>query len=127
MVRQTFTKTGNKRTFNFFKHFCPDKEFRFNAIQVNINEQLDRHRHTHQNNKSIILLMGDFTGGALCVEKDGKVIKHEEKYSPIEFDGNDYHWVEPFIGTRISFVFYTAYSWYVSKKKWTQNISKGRI
>jgi len=53
---------------------------------------------------SLIVALGDFTGGELLVE--GSV--HDVRYAPLEFDGwAQRHWTAPFAGERFSLVWFT--------------------
>eukprot|EP01050_Picozoa_sp_SAG11_P026754 SAG11_NODE_6525_length_1294_cov_5.594142_1_plen_123_part_00 len=53
---------------------------------------------------SMIVALGDFTGGELVVE--GEV--HDIRYAPLEFDGwKQKHWTNPFCGERFSVVWFT--------------------
>ena len=77
-------------------------DFPCNAITQNINQKYEPHTHQRQS-RSKIILFGDFTGGALCLE-DGT--RFSEKNVFFEFDGSMKHWVQPWEGDRISLVFY---------------------
>lgn len=53
---------------------------------------------------SLIVGLGDYTGGELVVEGEGKDIR----YRPLEFDGwAQRHWTRPFQGERYSLVWFT--------------------
>jgi hypothetical protein len=56
-------------------------------------------RHVDRRNMdgSWIVLLGSFTGGALCFD-DGRKISETCRWFP--FDGHHHHWVEPFEGDR---------------------------
>lgn len=55
---------------------------------------------------SLIVALGDFGGGALCVE--GKV--HDVRYQTLEFNGwTERHWTLPFTGERYSLVWFTPH------------------
>ena len=58
--------------------------------------------------ESIIIGMGDYTGGRLIVyDKEGKKNYIDINKKFVKFNGsNYYHEVEDWIGTRISLVFY---------------------
>ena len=51
---------------------------------------------------------GDYTGGELCVERNG-VCRYDIQYKPLVLDfSKHYHCVMPFVGNRFSLVFYTC-------------------
>ena len=77
-------------------------DFKVNSITININQEYKPHYHQRQS-KSMIMLLGGFEGGALCVE-DGTRISEQNRF--FEFDGGLKHWVEPWTGNRISVVYY---------------------
>jgi hypothetical protein len=53
---------------------------------------------------SMIVGLGDYTGGELCVED----AVHDIRYQPLEFDGWKLrHWTRPFSGERFSLVWFT--------------------
>ena len=53
---------------------------------------------------SMIYGLGDYTGGAICVEGTASDIR----YVPLEFDGwRQRHWTEPYEGERYSLVWFT--------------------
>jgi len=53
---------------------------------------------------SLIVALGDYTGGQLVVEGEEKDIR----YQPHEFDGwTQRHWTLPFTGERYSLVWFT--------------------
>ena len=54
---------------------------------------------------SLLVALGDFQGGELCVE--GETV--DVRYEPLEFDGwKKRHWTLPFRGERYSLVFFSA-------------------
>ena len=53
---------------------------------------------------SMIVGLGDYSGGGLFVEGD----LNDIRYHPLEFDGwRQRHWTEPFAGGRYSLVWFT--------------------
>lgn len=53
---------------------------------------------------SMIVGLGDYVGGALCVEN----VDHDVRYAALEFDGwHERHWTLPFGGERFSLVYFT--------------------
>eukprot|EP00913_Durusdinium_trenchii_P028819 g27024.t1 len=53
---------------------------------------------------SLIVGLGDYSGGELCVENDS----HDIRYKPLEFNGwTQRHWTKPFQGDRFSLVWFT--------------------
>lgn len=70
--------------------------------------------------KSLIVALGDFSGGELLVEG----VEHDVRYAPLEFDGWSHrHWTAPFAGERFSLVYFTpcgceARGWLKSRARW---------
>ena len=60
------------------------------------------HRHKNQG-LSYGILLGNFSGGALCVEDGSKFGNPNEWFS---LNGRLNHWVEPFEGERYSIIIY---------------------
>jgi transcriptional regulator with XRE-family HTH domain len=79
---------------------CTD--FDFNQVTLNYNHQMQPHRHKNQGISQAILI-GEFTGGALCVEDGSKFDNVNEWFN---FNGTLNHWVEPFEGERYSVIIY---------------------
>jgi transcriptional regulator with XRE-family HTH domain len=77
-------------------------DFEFSQVTLNYNHQMAPHRHKNKS-ISIGILLGDFTGGALCVA-DGS--RFEEKNVFFEFDGTKSHHTEIFSGERFSVILY---------------------
>jgi len=63
---------------------------------------MSKHRHANVGTSQAILL-GNFSGGALCIEKGERF---ETKNTWFTFDGKQLHWVEPFEGERFSIILY---------------------
>lgn len=77
-------------------------DFDFNQVTINYNHQMKPHKHKNQGLSKAILL-GEFSGGALCVEDGNKFDKVNEWFT---FNGTKDHWVEPFTGERYSIIIY---------------------
>ncbi len=77
-------------------------DFEFNQVTLNYNHLMLPHRHKNQG-LSYGILLGEFTGGALCVEDGSKFGNPNEWFS---FNGRLNHWVEPFEGDRYSIIIY---------------------
>jgi transcriptional regulator with XRE-family HTH domain len=77
-------------------------DFEFTQVTLNYNHEMKPHKHKNEGESQAILL-GDFEGGALCVE-DGN--RYDEKNVWFTFNGKINHWVEPFSGERFSLILY---------------------
>ena len=79
------------------------------TVVVNRNAQFMPHTDSGAGNGqsiSMIVGLGDYTGGELVVEGEPNNIR----YRPMEFDGwKQRHWTTPFEGERFSIVFFTPY------------------
>jgi hypothetical protein len=83
------------------------KDFEFNSIQLNYNYKLGPHRDRGNTGESVLVCLGEYTGGRTVVEYENKIIKYDAREMPIRFDGSKYiHYVEEFLGNRFSLVFY---------------------
>ena len=80
---------------------CPLKTFEF--AQLNRSVEMKRHVDSRNMDGSWIVLLGSFTGGALCFD-DGRRISDTGRWFP--FDGHHPHWVEPFEGDRFSIILF---------------------
>lgn len=76
--------------------------FDFSQVTLNYNHLMKPHKHKNIG-LSLCMLLGDFNGGALCLENGEKISR---KYVWISFDGKQNHWVEPFEGERFSIILY---------------------
>lgn len=100
-----------------------ERPFCFTSISVNSGYAAKLHRDGGNHGPSIGRAVGDFTGGLLgyfaeddkTMDLDTLKAHHEQEavYCDVKtgfqvFDGNRGHWVEPFQGERISFVFFTV-------------------
>jgi len=78
-------------------------DFSYTTIQVNKNVKSLPHIDMNNVGPSYIIGLGDYDGGDLVIEGFPYNIKNRWK----RFDGRDAHWVEPYIGTRYSIVYFT--------------------
>ena len=86
---------------NLAKNEIPD--FEYTTVQINKNILSLPHIDKNNVGESYIVALGDFEGGELVIEGEPFNIKDTWKI----FDGNCGHWVNPFVGTRYSLVFFT--------------------
>lgn len=86
------------------------EDFKYTSVQLNKNFPCPRHIDSKNVGTSILLCLGDYTGGELVVEgfnDDGSDAIIDNKNSLFQFNGAEYyHWVKPFIGKRYSLVFF---------------------
>ena len=80
---------------------APRQDFKF--AQLNRSIAMGRHRDKYNLAGSLLLLLGDFEGGALCFD-DGRRLTDTGVWIP--FDGHEEHWVEPFVGERFSIILF---------------------
>lgn len=89
----------------FSSLYFPDFEW-FN-LQLNKCFPIPPHYDSVNVGTSIILGLGDYTGGLLNVEYPDGVKEIDIQGQTYEFDGSKYkHWVDDFTGTRYSIVFF---------------------
>ena len=94
-----------------FKEFSdiyfPD--FEYLQLQLNKNFKCKPHRDSRNAGTSILVSLGDYTGGNTLVEQeDGNVVKYDSREKFVKFNGSKYlHWVEDFVGDRYSLVFFS--------------------
>jgi len=91
--------------------------FNWTEIQVNFNWASPPHYDKGNIGQSIILGLGDYTGGELNIAKyndDCSWVESIDIHDKIyKFDGSKYqHWTQPYQGNRMSIVFYN-----INKKK----------
>ena len=83
------------------------RNFKQSTIAINRNAQFRPHKDNGAGagqSTSLIVGLGNYTGGELMVEGSKKDIR----YNPIEFDGwKQRHWTLPFSGERFSLVWFT--------------------
>ncbi len=90
--------------FAYGKMVCP---FDFTSVQVNKNYKCDKHKDKGNYGDTLIVALGDFTGGELVVEFDDGEKFVDIKNRPFIFNGSQhYHYVNDYIGTRYSLVFH---------------------
>jgi transcriptional regulator with XRE-family HTH domain len=77
-------------------------EFEFTQVTLNLNHEMKPHKHKN-NSESLAMLLGEFEGGALCIENGQRFDNVNEWFT---FNGRLNHWVEPFIGERYSIILY---------------------
>tara|TARA_R110000824_G_scaffold108284_5_gene255107 strand:+ start:1055 stop:1630 length:576 start_codon:yes stop_codon:yes gene_type:complete len=84
-------------------------DFEFTHIQINKNFKCLPHRDKANIGESVLISLGDFTGGKTGVDfTDGRQILDSHN-QPVKFNGSRYtHWVEDFEGTRFSLVFFNS-------------------
>jgi len=84
--------------------FHIDPQFVYNAITVNKNFRCLPHKDKYNIKPSLIIALGDYTGGELNIEG----VKFDINWNPLVFNGGKLeHSTEPFIGTRYSIVYYS--------------------
>lgn len=89
-----------KAVFALGKKICP---FPFTSVQVNHNYKTKPHYDENNAGMSVIIGLGDYTGGQIVV--DGK--PYDIKYRPIAFNGSLHkHQTLAFKGDRYSLVFF---------------------
>ena len=84
-----------------------DPKFRYNSVQINKNLRCAPHTDRNNVGMSIIIALGDFTGGDLVYDGKPCVIRNRFKL----FDGSNVHATTPFHGERYSLVYYTRKLW----------------
>tara|TARA_R110000824_G_scaffold219413_2_gene406299 strand:+ start:934 stop:2199 length:1266 start_codon:yes stop_codon:yes gene_type:complete len=87
-----------------------DPDFRYTAITLNKNIVCEPHTDKFNKSPSLIVALGEYTGGNLFIKKDEVVVKHNIKDKPLIFNGKDLHWNDKCEGERFSMVFYCACS-----------------
>ena len=86
-------------------HFA---DFDFSHVMMNRNYDVDWHRDAANVGESVVIAMGDFTGGSTQIKDvDGVITNLDSHNNPQQFDGSKIeHRVEPFEGERYSLVFF---------------------
>lgn len=92
---------GNAAIFELALATAPHRHFEF--AQLNKSVEMQRHRDKYNREGSLLLLLGDFSGGALRFD-DGRCISDTGVWTP--FHGQEPHWVEPFEGERFSLILF---------------------
>ena len=85
----------------FATKFAPG--FQFTSVQVNRSFQCLLHVDKRNLGESLIICVGDFTGGEVYVHNQGK-LGAQCKF--VQFNGNVPHCTVPFTGGRYCIVFY---------------------
>ena len=95
---------------DIFKEFSElyFKDFNWTQVQMNKNYLCPPHKDASNIGESILLTLGDYTGGETIVELNEK---EKEIYNShnnlVKFDGSKYkHWTTPFKGLRYALVFF---------------------
>jgi hypothetical protein len=89
----------NPSIYNECKKLFPN--FEFESVIINKNFLCPPHKDTNNIGDSIIVGLGDYTGGDLIIEDEPHCIL----YSPLIFNGSENtHWTAPFLGDRYSVV-----------------------
>jgi len=97
------------------------KDWTYEAITLNHGVKAKKHIDMHNNGRSVIIGIGDYTGGKVRVwDTNGKnPIDYDIHFKPTMFNGAlMYHQTTPFKGNRYSMIFY---------KQGRQGYSKGVI
>ena len=87
-------------------------EFEYTQVQLNKNFQSPKHFDSANIGHSYIVGLGDYTGGRLHIKQPGPfggmlTRKEDIRHRLLKFNGSEYeHWVEDFVGTRYSVVFF---------------------
>jgi hypothetical protein len=90
----------------FGKYHFPN--FEFTDIQVNYNWKSPAHFDKGNLGTSMIIGLGDYTGGELCIEKEDGTETVDIHDTPYKFDGAKFkHWTNDYTGNRMSVVFYS--------------------
>lgn len=101
----TIRMRKDPRIYNECKKLFPD--FDFEMVIINKNFLCAPHKDINNTTESLIVGLGDYDGGDLCIEdhKTGQVSKHCIWRSPLYFNGKDNrHWTDDFTGTRYTVV-----------------------
>ena len=89
------------RIYNECKRLFPD--FKFDFVIINKNLKSPPHKDTNNTQQSLIVGLGDYNGGDLCIKEEdtGVVTNHCIFKSPMYFNGRDnLHWTDDFEGDR---------------------------
>lgn len=85
---------------------CP---FKYTSIHINNNVVSPKHTDSKNLGVSLLVSIGDYTGGHINIETEDGVMKYDAKYAPIVFDGSKYtHWNDEIIsGNKYSLIFFS--------------------
>ena len=127
-IRNCAANTKHPELFTFLKELIKthDDRFKYTTINVNRNIQCKEHLDAHNIGDSIIVGLGDYTGGAFVVKKYEKTIKSAAGpprwalyRQDTEYDINENfvrfcgfrnkHCTRPFDGERFSIVYFTMF------------------
>jgi hypothetical protein len=107
----TKTYSENKDLIPIFQEYSDlhlPTNFFWTQVQINRCFETPPHRDPANQGASVIVAFGDYTGGKLCINKNGKVYYKDIKNKPLKFNGAKWtHWTSPYSGTRWSLVFYS--------------------
>jgi len=108
-----YTKTYSenkdlKEVFEEYSDLHLPQGFFWTQCQINKNFETPPHRDSPNQGSSVIVGFGDYSGGKLAINKNGKVFYKDIKNNPTKFNGANYtHWTTQYSGTRWSIVFFT--------------------
>ena len=89
----------------FMKSHCP--KFKFKCVYVNKNTVCKEHLDSKNAGESLLVGLGNYTGGQTVLYIDDKPKKFHIKGNSLIFNGSEIpHNSEPFKGTRYSLVFF---------------------
>ena len=89
----------------FQQLYFPD--FEYNSVQLTKNFEIKKHKDSKNVGESVLVAFGNYLGGTTSVDYGTHVESKDARLEPLKFNGSLYeHWVEPFIGTRYSLVFF---------------------
>ncbi len=107
----TKTYSDNKHLKSVFEEYSDlhlPEGFHWTQVQINFNYFTPPHRDSANQSSSIIVGFGNYTGGKLAINKNGKVFYKDIKNNPTKFSGAKYtHWTTEYCGDRWSIVFFT--------------------
>jgi hypothetical protein len=111
---QTQVMTNNEELGDVFKEYAMlylPKSFHWTQVQINKNWQIAPHRDASNQGRSYIVGLGEYKGGGLVINVNGKNKTVNIKNKIYGFDGSKYtHWVDHYEGERWSLVFFTHHS-----------------
>ncbi len=93
------------RIYNECKRLFPD--FDFQMVVINKNFKSPPHKDINNTQQSLIVGLGDYDGGDLCIENPDtkEVVEHCVWRSPLYFDGkNCLHWVNDWKNDRYTII-----------------------
>ena len=97
---------------DIFKEFGQIHFPNFPWVNVQINKDYITPPHYDSSNvgESVIVALGDYTEGELCVDRKSYIEEINIRHKPYQFNGSIYkHWVKPHkSGCRISVVFFNS-------------------